>query len=93
MSRRRPSSDGGSARVLLFATARTAVGRPELEWPLPLGGTTTQAVGRELGARYPALVAILRHSRLFLNGQPVRAGPARVREGDELAIHPPYGGG
>ncbi len=47
----------------------------------------------ELARAYPPLAAILAHSRFFHDGVPVQRLDERVRPGEELAIHPPYGGG
>jgi molybdopterin converting factor small subunit len=80
-------------RVLLFATARTAVGHSELNWTVPTGGVTAQALTEELAAAYPALAPTLKVSRLVRNGRYLDDLSSRVRPGDEFAVHPPYGGG
>jgi molybdopterin converting factor small subunit len=80
-------------RVLLFATARTAVGRPELEWAVPANGITVRALTRGLAEKYPALEPTLRVSRFVRNGRYLSRLTVRLRPGDELAVHPPYGGG
>lgn len=80
-------------RVLFFATARTAVGRAEVDWPVPPGGISAAALAGELETAYPALARTLVTSRLVRNGRYVRRRSERVRPGDEFAIHPPYGGG
>jgi molybdopterin converting factor small subunit len=80
-------------RVLLFATARTSVGRTELQWPVPEAGLSVRGLARELGAAYPALRSTLRISRFVRNGRYVERLTERVRPGDEFAVHPPYGGG
>jgi molybdopterin converting factor small subunit len=80
-------------RVLLFATARTAVGRAELAWPVPTGGLPARTLTRQLAAAYPALGPTLRVSRFVRNGQYLDRLTERVRPGDEFAVHPPYGGG
>jgi molybdopterin converting factor small subunit len=80
-------------RVLLFATARTAVGQPSLDWPVPPAGLRASELVPALVARYPGLRPALRGSRWVLNGRLLRRPAARVRPGDEFAIHPPYGGG
>jgi molybdopterin converting factor small subunit len=79
--------------VLLFASAREAVGRAALEWPVPATGVSAESLVRELGAKYPKLQPALRTSRFVRNGRYVEAARARVRPGDEFAVHPPYGGG
>ncbi len=80
-------------RLLLFATARTAVGVPRLDWPVPAEGRSADLLLADVVRQYPALRRILRGSRLFLNGEPLADPAARVGPGDELAVHPPYGGG
>lgn len=82
----------GSVRVLFFATAREAVGRPSIDWALPTPTASVGAVVAELSARFPKLGPVLRSSRLVKNGEYVNDG-ARVVAGDELAVHPPYSGG
>ncbi|HTW77190.1 MAG TPA: MoaD/ThiS family protein [Thermoplasmata archaeon] len=84
---------GRPVRVLLFAMARTAVGRSELEWTVPPEGIPASELARQLVAAHPRLAAPLRASRLVRNGRYVRRPTERVRPGDEFAIHPPYGGG
>ncbi|MGI0070890.1 MAG: MoaD/ThiS family protein [Thermoplasmata archaeon] len=80
-------------RVRLFATARTAVGRAELEWPVPTEGIPAGRLARQIAEVYPALAPTLRVCRLVRNGQYVDRTRDRIRPGDEFAIHPPYGGG
>ncbi|HTW39570.1 MAG TPA: MoaD/ThiS family protein [Thermoplasmata archaeon] len=80
-------------RVLLFATARTAVGRGELEWPVPPSGATARDLVAALSRKYPALAPVARTSRFVRNGRYLERMGERVRPGDEFAVHPPYGGG
>lgn len=80
-------------RVLLFATARTAVGRVELEWSVPPAGITREALTDALALSYPKLAPTLRVSRFVRNGKYIDRPSARIRPGDEFAVHPPYGGG
>jgi molybdopterin converting factor small subunit len=80
-------------RIVLFATARTAVGRAQLDWPVPADGIAASAIAEALAAAYPRLAPTLRVSRLVRNGRALERRSARVRPGDELAVHPPYGGG
>jgi molybdopterin converting factor small subunit len=80
-------------RILLFSTARTVVGRAELAWTVPSEGTPAATIARDLARTYPALARTLSASRLVRNGRYLRSPTERVRPGDELAIHPPYGGG
>jgi molybdopterin converting factor small subunit len=80
-------------RILLFATAREAVGRAVLDRPLPSPSTPVAEVLAALSAEYPRLQRIVGTSRVFRNGSPVRNWSEGVSAGDELAIHPPYSGG
>jgi molybdopterin converting factor small subunit len=84
---------GRPVRLLFFATARTAVGRASVEWPVPDSGVPADELAREIVAAYPRLAPVLRGSRWVLNGRSLPRAGARVRPGDELALHPPYGGG
>jgi molybdopterin converting factor small subunit len=80
-------------RVLFFATARTAVGRASVDWPVSPAGVSANELARALVAEYPRLGPVLRGSRWVLNGRYLRGRTGRVRPGDEFAVHPPYGGG
>jgi molybdopterin converting factor small subunit len=87
------STVAARATVLLFATARLAVGKPELLWPVAPDGVPVGTLVRALGERFPKLAPILRTCRFVLNGRYVVSRATRVRPGDEFAVHPPYGGG
>jgi molybdopterin converting factor small subunit len=82
-----------TVRVLFFATARAAVGRASLDWPVPRSGVPADELARALAQEYPKLAPVLRASRLVRNGEYLRRRNERVRPGDEFAVHPPYGGG
>jgi len=79
--------------VLLFATARSAVGVSRIEWTVASTGIPASSLVRALGERYPKLRPILRTSRFVLNQEYLDRLSTRVRPGDEFAVHPPYGGG
>lgn len=79
--------------LLFFATAREAVGRPRVEWAIGEDGEELGSVLDRLRSEYPRLRPILATSRFVLNGRYLRGRTARVRPGDELAVHPPYSGG
>lgn len=79
--------------VLLFATAREAVGASRLEWPVAGAGVPASSLVRGLAREYPRLAPILKTSRFVLNGRYLTRMTRRVRAGDEFAVHPPYGGG
>ncbi|MDG6913287.1 MAG: MoaD/ThiS family protein, partial [Nitrososphaerota archaeon] len=80
-------------KVLLFASAREAVGRGELTVPYSRGESLADLLGR-LRADYPSL-AKMSHYRFALNGEFVSGDLARVRleNAVELALLPPYSGG
>jgi molybdopterin converting factor small subunit len=80
-------------RVELYATARAAVGARELRLEVPAGGLSARAFVAALGARYPPLAPILRHSRLVRGDEYLSGYGQRIRPGDRLSVHPPYGGG
>ncbi len=82
-----------TVRVLLFASARQAVGRSSLDWPVPSSGVLAEELVRRLGAEFPKLKPTLRTSRFVRNGRYLGNGRTLVRPGDEFAVHPPYGGG
>ncbi len=84
---------GRSVRIVLFASAREAVGAAALERAVPERGVSVETLLRELAREYPPLAPILRASRFVRNGEYVVGRRGRVRRGDEFAIHPPYGGG
>lgn len=79
--------------VLLFATARVAVGTSRIRWTVARTGMTASRLVRSLGESYPDLIPTLRTSRFVLNGRYLSSLSTRVRPGDEFAVHPPYGGG
>lgn len=82
-----------TVRVLLFATAREAVGRKELRLPVVAGGVPVAELLLLLGRDYPRLATVARTCRVVLNGRFVDGRGAVARPGDELALHPPYSGG
>jgi molybdopterin converting factor small subunit len=84
---------GDRVRILLFSTAREAVGRAGLERPVPPKGAPLDDVLEGLVREFPRLRRILSASRYVVNGEYARDGRAVVRPGDEVAIHPPYSGG
>lgn len=83
----------GRVTVLLFASARTAVGSARLVVPVSATGVTARTLVRTLAETYPSLEAGLRTCRFVLNGEYLPTLARRVRPGDEFAVHPPYGGG
>jgi len=82
-----------TVRILLFASAREAVGRSELLREVPLEGMALREMLEELGQEYPRLRRVSAVSRFVLNGEYVPGRNGRLAPGDELAIHPPYSGG
>ncbi len=86
-------SGAKTVSVLLFASAREAVGRSSLTWAVPTEGVPSRILIEELARRYPRLAPTLRASRFVRNGRYVEDPAEIVRPGDEFAVHPPYGGG
>ncbi len=82
-----------TVRVRLFATAREAAGTATLEWPVPAGGMTADALLAALAQAYPRLRPTFRAARFVRNGAYLASTAERVRPGDEFSVHPPYGGG
>ena len=88
MTRRRPR-----VVILLFASAREALGRRTLDWPVSPDGVRADALVRALARTYPRLDLALRTSRFVHNGEYLHDLSTPIRPGDEFAVHPPYGGG
>jgi molybdopterin synthase catalytic subunit len=78
-------------RVVAFARVRELVGEAALLREVP-EGTTAGALWDELVVEFPPLGELARSTRLARNGAFVDRF-ARLAEGDELALLPPYGGG
>lgn len=83
----------GEVTVLLFGPARQDAGIGTIRWPVPSQGITARALIEALRDAYPRLGATLRVSRFVRNGVYLDELSARIRGGDEFAVHPPYGGG
>ena len=82
-----------AVRIVLFATAREAVGRASIDLSVPAEGVPVRAVLASLGREHRALARLLPSCRIARNGRYVSPRSGRVGPGDELAIHPPYSGG
>ncbi|MCI4349706.1 MAG: MoaD/ThiS family protein [Thermoplasmata archaeon] len=83
----------GRLRILLFATAREAVGESTLSWPLPRTGLTARQLLDALGKAHPKLAPVLSISRIARNGAYLTLLSTPLTSGDEIAIHPPFSGG
>jgi len=77
--------------VLAFAHLRELLHDGAFDLELAPGGTAADAWD-ELARRHPAIGAMRGSIRLARNGAIVEAGEP-LREGDELALLPPAGGG
>jgi molybdopterin converting factor subunit 1 len=78
-------------RILLFASAREAVGQSEVEVKLP-PGSTFALLAEKLAEQYPALARLLETSRMAC--QQDWAEPADlVPPNAEIALIPPVSGG
>ncbi len=78
-------------RVLLFARLREAVGAPERSLDLPEGACVEDA-WEALARGRSGLDPERRSTRAARNGRLV-SFEERLRDGDELALLPPVGGG
>jgi molybdopterin converting factor small subunit len=78
-------------RVVPFARIREIVGSPRLEREAP-DGATAGDVWNGLALEFPALDELAASTRLVRNGAFVDPAAA-LRDGDELGLLPPYGGG
>ncbi|HUI38679.1 MAG TPA: MoaD/ThiS family protein [Thermoplasmata archaeon] len=86
-------SRSGEVRLLLFATAREAVGKASLSVRIPRTGLPLRGFLEALAHDHPGLGPILPGCRIARNGRYVPGPSARVRPGDEIAVHPPFSGG
>jgi len=80
-----------TVRVVPFARIREIVGRAEFELATHDGATAGE-LWAELAATYPSLDGLRASTRLVRNGEFVDASTA-LRDGDELGLLPPFGGG
>ena len=88
---RMAAGDDVKITVKLFASVRQRLGRSTLEMELPAGATVAD-VQERLQAEYPQLG--LDSGGVFIAVNLRYAQPDRVlREGDEVALMPPVGGG
>ena len=78
-------------QVRLFAALREATGTMRIEQALP-PGTRVQDLMALLSGQYPALRSQMSAVRAAVNRQYVSLD-AELRDGDEVALVPPVGGG
>lgn len=79
-------------RVLAFARARELINAPEGSVDLPAGATLRDA-WETLVREHPSLTQLGGSTRLARNGHLSAALDEPLRDGDELALLPPVGGG
>jgi molybdopterin converting factor small subunit len=80
-----------TARVLAFARLRELLGFGERLVGVP-DGTTLDGMWSQLAAGAPQLAGLRASTRFARNGE-LADGGALVRDGDEIALLPPVGGG
>lgn len=78
-------------KIKFFAMHREAVGRREEVLTMNSPATLEDLV-KTLEERYPTLKP-LRRSTIYCVNQSVVRGDVELREGDEVALFPPVGGG
>jgi molybdopterin converting factor small subunit len=81
-----------NVRVLAFARIRELLGSGELTFELP-DGATIGDVWQAAVDRNAAIASLASSTRIARNGRVVGDTLESVREGDELALLPPAGGG
>jgi molybdopterin converting factor small subunit len=82
----------GQLRVLFFASARQAAGRPEATVQCEDSGVTEAVFWERLIADFPALASLRDSVRLARNCEYLAAGE-RFSPQDEAALIPPVSGG
>ena len=80
-----------TVRIVAFARIREVVGASAFERVVP-DGATARDVLAALTAEFPQLGDLARSTRFVRGGAFVDAATV-VRDGDELGLLPPYGGG
>jgi len=80
-----------TVRILAFARIREIVGAPALDRTLA-GDTTAGGLWDELAREFPPLAELATSTRLVRNGALVER-TAALRDGDEVGLLPPFGGG
>jgi len=78
-------------RVRYFARHREAVGKGEEMYDVGEGSTVGDLLGAVLG-RHPELEGMMKDA-LYAVNRDVVAREERLKEGDEVAFLPPFGGG
>jgi molybdopterin converting factor subunit 1 len=80
-----------TVRVLAFARLRELLGFGERTVGVP-EGTTLETLWTTLAAQAPQLAPLRASTRFARNGELIDGGTL-VRDGDEIALLPPVGGG
>ena len=78
-------------RLRLFAAARDAAGRAEVELDAATVGEVLDAARTDFGSEFAAVLA---RARVWVNGdEPVGGDASALADGDEVAVVPPVSGG
>jgi len=78
-------------KLRFFASHREAMGSERLTMEMPEGATVGQLLDK-LAGDYPGLKKLAEHTIVAVNREQVERGH-RLRDGDEVALYPPVGGG
>jgi molybdopterin converting factor small subunit len=79
-------------RIVPFARIREIVGAATLERVIPDGASAATPFSKALAREFPPLAELARSTR-FVRGGAFVAADAELRDGDELGLLPPFGGG
>jgi molybdopterin converting factor small subunit len=80
-----------TVRIVAFARIREIVGSGAFEW-VAQDGATAGDILAALTTKFPQLGDLTRSIR-FVHGGAFAGAATVVRDGDELGLLPPYGGG
>lgn len=79
--------------IRLFAMLKNITGKDQIEWEVR-GGSRLKDVISDLRKRFPQVVELIDKKRVLVSvNQDLADGETIIRDGDEIAIMPPFSGG